>query len=309
MNWKIKARVQSLIARLPESLSYKAYYFIQRKFGNLSNPDPLFWLSFAADSVRLIHEQGKTTENATIFEVGTGRSVMFPVIWWLAGAEKTITVDLNPYFTPEVNTNLLRSLLRQPDQITAHLGSYLKTDRLQQLMTLSEREPDMQSLFDLCNIEYKAPSDAAETALEDGCIDIHSSFTVLEHIPPSVLSDILREGRRILKKDGLFVHNVDYSDHFSHTDSSISAINFLQYDEKEWHDIAGNRFMYMNRLRHDDYLELYRELGIEARKLVTFEDEGADAVLRDEAFSLQPRFAGKSPEVLKIRSAWHILSP
>ena len=51
---------------------------------------------------------------------------------------------------------------------------------------------------------------------------------------------------------------VDYSDHFSHSDQTISSINFLRYSDDEWQRYAGNRYMYMNRLRHDDVLALFR---------------------------------------------------
>jgi hypothetical protein len=30
------------------------------------------------------------------------------------------------------------------------------------------------------------------------------------------------------------VHNIDFTDHFSHSDPSISSVNFLQFSESQW---------------------------------------------------------------------------
>jgi hypothetical protein len=64
-----------------------------------------------------------------------------------------------------------------------------------------------------------------------------------------------------VRAGGLFVHFIDHSDHFSHSDATISPINFLKHCESDWQGYAGNRYMYMNRLRHDDMIELIRESG------------------------------------------------
>ena len=60
--------------------------------------------------------------------------------------------------------------------------------------------------------------------------------------------------------DYLFI-NIDYSDHFSHSDKSISSVHFLQFSDGKCNKIAGNRYMYMNRLRHDDFVSLFQDLN------------------------------------------------
>ena len=118
---------------------------------------------------------------------------------------------------------------------------------------------------------------------------------------------ILREGNRIIRDRGLFVHKIDYSDHFSHSDSSISAINFLQYGDREWDKYAGNRYMYLNRLRHDDFIDLYESLGHNFIKIETSISERAKQEL--ENIQLDPQFQNKSKEVLSIDSSWIVSQP
>jgi len=162
----------------------------------------------------------------------------------------------------------------------------------------------LERFLDLCCIDYISPGDAASTGLRPRSIDFHTSYTVLEHIPPDVLSAILKEGTRIIRDDGLFVHLVDYTDHFAHSDESISAINFLQYSDAEWSKLAENRYMYMNRLRHDDVLALFQTAGHRILATDPAVNKQLAKIIEDGQLRLSERFVGKSPDVLSIWSCW-----
>src|SRR5262249_40313996 len=95
-----------------------------------------------------------------------------------------------------------------------------------------------------------------------------------------------------------------YSDHFSHSDPSISAVNFLQYSDDEWQRYAGNRFMYMNRLRHDDVLALFEEVGHRMLAVTPAVDARSRQLLDAGAIRLNARFEAKSRELLSIRGSW-----
>ena len=109
-------------------------------------------------------------------------------------------------------------------------------------------------------IHYNAPADAANTDLADESIDVCISTATLEHIPEVSICKILTELYRIIKVGGLVSAVIDYSDHYSHTDSSISQLNFLKYSEDKWARY-NHRSHYQNRLRHDRYVELFKENG------------------------------------------------
>jgi SAM-dependent methyltransferase len=156
---------------------------------------------------------------------------------------------------------------------------------------------------------YLAPADATRLSMPAGSVDFHVSYTVLEHIPPSVLGDILREGRRVLRPEGLFVHRIDFTDHFSHSDPAISSVNFLQFSELRWAWWAGNRFMYHNRLRVDEFADIVRDAGLTTRSLETVTDPRAMEAIRNGTIRLDPRFAGKAPEVNATSSAWLVAAP
>ena len=104
--------------------------------------------------------------------------------------------------------------------------------------------------------------DAAKTVFEDGSIDACISTNTLEHIPENSIRLIFKELQRVLKANGVVSARIDYSDHYAHTDSSISLLNYLQYSDAEWKKFNHNSH-YQNRLRHYDYVELFKSCGFE----------------------------------------------
>lgn len=305
MHWKLKANIQNVISLLPSTASYEAYYWVQRHFGGLRRAVPISKFIAAIETWKRIQSQERSPTGKVFIEVGTGRVPLVPIAYWLMGAESTITIDLNPYLKEELIGEHLRYLTENQDEILALFGSLIDRKRFNALVSFGAKTKiSATELLDLCQIVYTAPGDAANTNLPEQHIDFHTSVTVFEHIPPNVLLDILREGNRIIKNNGLFVHRIDYSDHFSHSDKSISAINFLQYSDDEWAKYAGNRYMYMNRLRHDDFLALFENVGHQVVAAEPNIDRRSEELLKTKGLSLNNKFKSKTQEVLAISGAW-----
>ncbi len=166
-------------------------------------------------------------------------------------------------------------------------------ERLESLCSASNYTEVMRR----ANIEYRAPSDAAHTGLPDHSIDVQMSYTVFEHIPRGTLREILIEANRILVADGLALHHIDPSDHFSHDDSSILPINFLQFSDAEWDRIASNQWAYHNRLRATEFGAIYEECG---HRILLWKPH-IDPASRDaleKGFPLHPQFKKHSTDVL-----------
>jgi hypothetical protein len=307
MHWKLKARIQSAVSLLPSGASYATYYWMQRHFGALRRPSPVRRLTAAVEIWKRIQAQGYTPMGKVFFEVGTGRVPLVPLAYWLMGAEKTITIDLNPYLKRDLVAESLRYISENEGEIRNLFGSLMDQNRFVELSAFSrDFRFSISAFLDLCRVDYVAPGDAANTRLPNQSIEFHTSYTVFEHIPSDVLRRILEEGNRIIRNDGLFVHRIDYSDHFSHSDKSISAINFLTHSDDEWKKYAGNRYMYMNRLRHDDFINLFEGVGhtiVEAQPSI---DQRSRELLRNGSLKLNRRFSSKSEDVLAMTGAWII---
>jgi len=308
MNWKLKAVVQNAIARLPGSSSYAAYYWLQRNFGGWDHIEPTKWFIVAIEAWKRLGRLGHDAAGKVFFELGTGRAPIVPIAFYLMGASGTITLDLNPYLQDGLVQEAMKWIDANVEALQAMFGPLLVPERLARLREITGRSFDRELFLASCGITYLAPADATHTPLRPGSVDFHFSNTTLEHIPPDILGGILREGNRIVKDDGLFIHRIDYSDHFSHSDRRISRINFLQYSEQQWNRYAGNRYMYMNRLRHDDMLTAFRRAG---HQIVLEEPDVYRELLEPVEkgrLKLADRFTGKGDEVIATTGAWIVSS-
>lgn len=307
MKWKLKAFIQNTVAYLPDETSYSMYYWIQRHFGGLRRVNPTRKLQDGINTWKRILQQNQKPIGKVFFEVGTGRMPLVPMAFWLMGAGSTITVDLNPYMKEQLVRESLQYMAKHREPIAKLFGSLLDTARFDSLLALAQRPScSLAEVLEHCKVKYIAPGDAAKTGLSENQIDYHTSYTVFEHIPREILQAILTEGNRLMRPGGLFVHRIDYSDHFSHSDKSISAINFLQFNEKLWDQYAGNRYMYQNRLRHDDYLQLFESVG--QRLLATEPDRNSKLaeLVQSGALALDDRFKSKPADILSITGSWII---
>jgi hypothetical protein len=122
------------------------------------------------------------------------------------------------------------------------------------------------------------------------------------------LQRILKEAKRLTKEDGLIVHYIDLTDHFSHSDQSITYINFLQFSEDQWKRLAGNRYMYHSRLRIDDYLDMFKSLECKIVCSETIVDERSLAAIH-QGFPLDERFKNKDPKTNATVRAWIVACP
>jgi len=308
MNYKLKAKIQHLVSILPSSLSHAAYYWMQRNFGGLrkDNLNPMSRLEAGIETCNRIEKIGRSFVGATFLEIGTGRRINTPLAFWLLGAERVITVDLNPYLKEELVKNDLDYIQKNKIEIQKLFEGRIFNDRLSSLLNFISSEYNLVDLLKFINVEYVAPGDASQLPLSSQSVNFHTSYTVFEHIPPEILKKVLIEGNRILKNDGLFVHKIDYSDHFSHSDKSISSINFLQFSDDDWGNIAGNKYMYMNRLRHDDFINLFQDLNHHILINEPTKNDSLLSVVESSSFILNEKFKYKSRDVLATTSAWFI---
>jgi SAM-dependent methyltransferase len=124
------------------------------------------------------------------------------------------------------------------------------------------RPKSLGELLSKSNIEYFAPADGRATGLEPNSIDLVYSNSVLEHVPREVISGLMEESFRVLRPGGLAMHNVGCNDHYAFFDKSISFVNYLQYEERDWR-LWNNSLQYQNRLRAPEFLELAMQAGFE----------------------------------------------
>jgi SAM-dependent methyltransferase len=290
-------------------MGYPIYYQLQRRFGNLQRTNPMSRLSAGIEVARRIQQFGGCVESAAFVEVGTGHQLALPLTLWLCGASEITTVDLNRYLKERLVLSDIKYLRHHQEEALKLFRGLGPTGRIQERFErLLSGSDTLEALFALTNIRYCAPADAAHLPLQAKSIDYHISFTVLEHIPGPVLQRLFSEGRRLLKPDGLFIHCIDFTDHFAHCDRDISSIHFLQFTEDEWERLAGNRYMFHNRLRLDEFENLMLQLNLRILALDSDIDHQAVAILKS-GFPLNQRFRNKDLNTNAAKEAWLVARP
>ena len=297
MNWKKKALLQRMCARLPVGRE-TIYYGLQRCGGSLREvPDPWWYLEICVALVTSVQGAGwPSVKGKRVMEVGTGRDVQNPIALFLCGAASIVTYDLHRYLRPSFVTLSIRRLASDRERVARILAPVVDRKTALERIDKLARCQTLEQILSTASIDYRAPADASVSNLPDGSIDMHVSNNVLEHIPPAMLKKILVEAKRVLKPSGLTVHRLGPSDHYS-DDPSILPINFLRYSNAEWDRLADNQFAYHNRLRASDYREIYAAAGHQIVDWIpTVHPESVEAL--KAGFPVNERFQGKNFEDL-----------
>jgi hypothetical protein len=142
MNWKLKAKIQNLVSLLPNFLSYSIYYWIQRNFGSLkdSKLNPTSRLLAGIETVKRLEQVDRSPIGATFLEMETGRRINTILAFWLLGAEKVVTLDLNPYLKEELVRADLDYIVKNKSAIEILFGNRIFNNRLDILLEFVESQ-------------------------------------------------------------------------------------------------------------------------------------------------------------------------
>ncbi len=276
MNWKLKASLQKLLHftkigdklnHIPATLKkdyhknvciYQAYECL-RKFDEIQHP-------------KFVTSSG--VEMKTALEIGTGYSLISPVILHLLGFDKIITVDISK----DVSIKTFQKQIQHIDhddflERIATKSTFSLTEIKEKIKHILSFQT-LESLFEYCNIVYIFKYTLSDIETESSAFDYICSQVVFEHIPPAFLTELFQKMKVWLTKDGFAVHTINFIDHFANPgffqDKNISEFNFLKYSDKTWKYWAGNDIAYTNRLSYVFYLELCEANDL---KLIEFKGE------------------------------------
>jgi hypothetical protein len=293
--WKVKASAQSMFSRLPAG--HRINMVFQRATGGLPISDAAMASSrelatHHLDAIARHSDLDITT--ATFFEFGAGFDLHMPLLFRALGVRRQIVVDIRPLARPALVRDIVERLRRQ------------FTDGVVPLELDPWTDPFLTYLEHL-GVEYRAPGDARDTRLPAGSVAAVTSTNTLEHIPPADIAAIYAECRRIIDPNGILSFQIDYSDHYSHFDQSLSPYNFLQYEDREWRRY-NNDLHFQNRLRHRDHVALVEAAGFEIVECQTTTGTPSEREALSRLHLASP-FAGRPLDELAILTSRMVLRP
>lgn len=286
-NWRYKALAQRVFSAIPGG--HRANLVFQKALGGLpiSESSLVSSRELAEDHLTALSRHAPLDlDSATFFEFGAGFDLHMPLLFHALGVQRQCVVDIRPLARRELVTDIARRLPELEPPLPRDLG-----------------EPpgdgdDLGLWLERRGIYYRAPADARSTRLPDRSITCITSTNTLEHIDRSDIISILRESTRLLTDDGLMRFQIDYVDHYAYFDDSVSAYNYLRFDDREWRRY-NSALHNQNRLRHSDYLALFETAGLTVveEELVRPTNDQREALL---ALPLAPRFAARPIDDLEI---------
>lgn len=300
MHWKIKGVVQKVLGVLPGGALL--HYALQRRFGGLRDFEAEFAGKIDDWSIMTGHlrKAGQSIAGACLVEIGTGWYPTFPLACYLAGARTVETFDLNRHLRPALTARCIALLADHLEHIAKAAGADIEQVRHRYAL-LSSHAVSGRGLEAATSgvVRYHAPADATRTGLPAGSVDVVFSNSVLEHVPPRVITALYAESRRILVPGGLMFHSVNCGDHYAYVDSRLHQLHYLQYSNRAW-SFWNNAFLYQNRLRAHRFVEDASAAGFEI--VLDTAAPRSENLARLRAMQVAPEFADIPRERLCITS-------
>jgi hypothetical protein len=259
-------------------------------------------LDRALDLLSLYRMSGGDWRGRDVLEIGTGWCPWVPLVLRLAGCGRLTTLDINPWLSARTAAATTRLLSDRADRASEVLG--LSADAIRQRLAPATRAGSLAEWLAVVDVEYLPRVDIVSAALPDEAFDLVVSSNLLEHLPPSALSDVHHHSARLLRPHGCVVHRFNPQDHYSFGDPSISGANFLQYSEKEWHWLGGSGLQYHNRLRCPQHLQAIARTGLTIVHSRTRPDDRAREAIETGRLRVHSTFAHMSARELSDDYMW-----
>lgn len=258
MDWRLKA----LAFRLLDAPGGDQIHYLLQKHVTKNWPRRTITLDALAAAARRVIKDCQTHGHhspQTVLEIGAGRDLAVPLALCQLGVKRVIASDVARL----AKIDLIRHAARH----------------------LAARDIGTWDTLRAYGVDYLAPHHVSQ---DDPKVDCSCSNEVLEHIPPSQLTGLLRALRSVTR--GITTHSIDYSDHYARSDKTLSRLNFLRYSDEQWQKFNSGK-QYVNRLRHSDYLRLFREAGFIIVEEISVAVDQPD-------FAVAEQFRGYAPEDL-----------
>ena len=238
--WFLKILIKIFLSRLPLSNSKFVRYFAFRN-GGMNKLDYSKRIFFGhLEELRKIHNINRPV----IMEIGPGDGIATAIYSKIYDSPKVYLIDACDFADKE---------LKNYKKIIFSLRN-IENFRNIDISSLNS----FQDILDKFNTVYLTNGLSSFKQIKSESVDYIYSHSVMEHIRLSEVDLIVKEMFRVLKKDGLISHNINYKDHLS------ESLNNLRFSKRIWEsDIFANSGFYTNRIPAIEMHKKFKENGFE----------------------------------------------
>lgn len=237
--WILKILLKIVISRLriPQHVLHNIGIFRHGKMDEVKYAKKVF-----NKHLQIYIDKKNDLTNKVFLEFGPGDSIASAI--FCGGLKiKSILVD-NGDFT-KFNSNFFISALEESEFSE------------EQCATLSKIKNKRQ-ILEYCNSNFLSEGIKSLKDIDSNSVDYIWSQAVLEHVNVYEVVDCFNEFFRILKKDGIMSHVIDFKDHLG------GNLNNLRFSEKIWEsDLFSKSGFYTNRIRFPQMKYFLEENGFE----------------------------------------------
>jgi SAM-dependent methyltransferase len=296
MNFKLKCFLQHIFSNIPqgEIFNYLIQKYVAKRLPG-SNDHFLERVQLAYNHYLKFEKHNSLDENSVkYYEFGAGWDLISPISFALLEFEVTC-IDIRKLIFSQLIEDTISKFNNNAEQLPFPINR----------LDLKDKRHSLIYLKDKFNFTYLAPLDARDTKIDSNYFDFATSSVTLEHIPEQDILLILNESYRILKQGGILSLIIDYRDHWSYFDKSISIYNFLTFSDSEWKKFNPS-LHHQNRLRHIDYLNIISKTDFIIMEVVPeFATEAEIKTL--ENLNIDKKFRSYSINDLSIRASEIVL--
>ncbi len=292
MKWWVKWGISYSLAHLPGG--HKLYQEVLRRFGELADVSTSTRFENAATLLKMAHFWCNPMHQLRVVELGTGWIPAVPLGFALAGS-RVETFDVSRLAADDLfikTRNIIENEKGAGLASAAGISHFEFKSRLRRI----EKTEGLDEALRVLGGRYRAPMDTASLPFNDGEIDLVISNLVLQCIPKESLPAVLSESWRILKPGGFALHRIRMSDEYAPIGSGRNHLEYLKYSEQHWNRWFNHSLKHLNRLRANQFLDLFRKSGFHCLECRRHIDRDSIPFLKQ--LKLAPPFQGMEWEEL-----------
>ncbi len=238
--WWAKITTKLALARLPISYDFWRKIGLFRH-GEMNVPDK------AIKTYDAYYQRARKyidlPDNFHSLELGPGDSVLTGLVSRSYGAECAWLVDAGAF--AETNIEACTYLLEKLKSVGRQVPDISKPQNL-------------ESLLENANVKYLTNGTSSLCEIPDHSVDFCWSQVVLEHVPYLEFPEFVAQLHRVLSKDGIGVHSIDFRDHLG------GGLNNLRFSERLWESsLFHNSGFYTNRIRPRVMIDMFKAAGFD----------------------------------------------